>query len=133
MRSQPEAESPSQRLSQEIRKAERQRLENMLLLHIRVAGLPEPDREFRFCPGRRYRFDFAWTEELIAAECEGGVWTAGRHVRGKGFSDDCEKYAMAAAIGWRVFRFTAEMIESGRALWFLETALKEDEDGGESG
>jgi len=110
----------SEEIGKAIRKAERERWETTLLLQIRAAGLPEPDREVRFCPHRRWRLDFAWKDSLIAVECEGGIWSKGRHVRGKGFADDCEKYAMAALIGYRVFRFTGPMIESGRALWFLE-------------
>ena len=115
-------------LQRVVRAAQREKLENTLLLQIRAAGLPEPEREHRFCPHRRWRFDFSWREHLIACECEGGVFSGGRHTRGKGFSNDCEKYNYAAVIGWRVFRFTGDMIDSGRALWFLETVLKEEEE-----
>jgi hypothetical protein len=36
------------------------------------------------------------------AEVEGGVWTCGRHVRGRGYEGDCEKYSEAALRGWCV-------------------------------
>ena len=110
-------------LQKAARAAMRQRLENTLLLQIRAAGLPEPEREVRFTPDRRWRFDFCWPDQRIAAECEGGIYSQGRHTRGKGFADDCEKYNEAVLLGYRVFRFTEAMITSGRALWLLETAL----------
>ena len=72
---------------------------------------PEPEREYRFHPVRRWRFDFAWEASKVAVECEGGVWVRGRHVRGSGFRKDCEKYNAATALGWRVFRVTPGMLD----------------------
>jgi len=69
-----------------------------------------PQREYRFAPGRRYAFDFAWPESRVALEIEGGTYTNGRHVRGSGYRHDCEKYNLAAALGWRVFRATSDML-----------------------
>jgi len=76
-----------------------------------VPDLPEPEREYRFAPPRRFRFDFAWPDKLIAVELEGGVWSRGRHVRGKGYESDCEKYNLAQSLGWSVYRFTAGMLD----------------------
>lgn len=75
-----------------------------------LARTPEPEQEYRFYADRRWRFDFAWPDALVAVECEGGTWTHGRHVRGDGFRKDCEKYNKAAYFGWRVFRVTAGML-----------------------
>ena len=75
-----------------------------------------PEREFRFHPRRLWRFDFAWPEPKIAAECEGGTWANGRHNRGAGFEADCEKYNAATLLGWRVLRFTSEMVNDWRAI-----------------
>lgn len=69
-------------------------------------SLPVPAKEYRFWPGRAFRFDFAWVKEKIALEIEGGIWTQGRHSRGAGMRSDMEKYNMATAMGWRIFRFT---------------------------
>jgi len=79
-------------------------IEEEFALACRAIGLPAPEREYRFHRPRRFRFDFAWPALLIAVECEGGVWSQGRHVRGTGFLADCEKYNLAARDGWRVFR-----------------------------
>lgn len=98
-------------------------LEASLALQIRAIGLPEPKREFTFMPKRRFRFDFAWPEQKLAAECEGGIWTGGRHTRGRGFEDDCLKYSEAALLGWKVLRFTEDHIRSGVALAMIERGL----------
>lgn len=103
-------------------------LEDRLHWHIQLIELPEPEREYRFCE-RRWRFDFCWPDLMIAAEVEGGTWTRGRHTRGKGFENDCEKYNAAALDGWRVFRFTSNMVRDGRALDTLERAIRGESDG----
>jgi hypothetical protein len=82
---------------------------------LRAAGLPAPVREHRFAPPRRWRFDYAWPACRLALEIEGGVWVGGRHVRGRGFESDCEKYSEAALRGWRVLRVTPAMLRDGRA------------------
>jgi len=82
-------------------------------------------RQHRFCPGRQWRFDFALLERRqdVAVEVEGGVWCGGRHVRGKGFEADMEKYNAAALLGWRLLRFSPSMVESGEALKVIEKVL----------
>lgn len=47
--------------------------EAVLVLHLRAYGLPEGEAEFRFHPSRRWRFDRAWRERLLAVEIEGGL------------------------------------------------------------
>ena len=100
-------------------------LEDALAFYIKSLDLPEPVREYRFAaPDRQWRFDFAWPERMIAAEVEGGTFSRGRHVRPMGFEEDCKKYNAAAERGWRVFRFTTEMIRSGEAAYQLERVLQ---------
>jgi len=48
-------------------------LEATLAMHIRVNGLPEPEREYRFHPRRKWRFDAAWPDAKLAVEVEGGA------------------------------------------------------------
>jgi very-short-patch-repair endonuclease len=100
-------------------------IEALFALHVRAAKLPEPQREYRFDPSRRWKFDFAWPNWHIAVECEGGIWTAGRHTRGSGFEADCEKYNAATAQGWRVLRFTSGMVKSGAAIATLIEAVRQ--------
>ena len=79
-------------------------------LWIQIDG-PPLQPEYRFHPTRKWRFDFAHVETMICIELEGGVWSGGRHVRGQGFISDCEKYNAAQLLGWRVFRFTTDMLK----------------------
>ena len=100
-------------------------LEAKLAFQIRVAGLPEPEREYQFAKsiGRRWRFDFAYVDCKWGIEVDGGVYSGGRHTRGSGFTKDCEKMNSAAILGWRVLRFTGAMVYDGSALQTLEWAL----------
>lgn len=104
--------------------AKQSRLERLFQEQLGQAGLPAPTCEYRFHPTRKWRFDFAWCEYKVAVEVEGGVWSRGRHVRGQGFIDDCEKYNAAAALGWRVFRFPGSQVEDGTALEWVQEVLR---------
>lgn len=93
-----------------------------MAFQFRAVGLT-PETEYRFHSSRRWRFDFAFPEALVAVECEGGVYINGAHTRGKHFESDCEKYNAAAESGWRVFRYTAKTIKSGEAISQIERIL----------
>ena len=95
-----------------------------LLIQLQLSGLPEPQREFLFHSKRKWRFDLAWPNLLIAVEVEGGIWTGGRHVRGEGYEADCEKYNEAQLAGWMVLRFTPGMIKKGKAGGVIEAAIR---------
>ena len=101
-------------------------LEAELAFQIRAYGLPDPEREFRFHETRRWRFDFAFPNKMLAVEVEGGIWTGGRHVRGKGFGADAEKMNEAALLGWTVLRFTPTVIRTGEAVAMIERAMNND-------
>jgi very-short-patch-repair endonuclease len=66
--------------------------------------------EYRFHAIRRWKFDVAWPGYKVAVELEGGIWTRGRHTRGKGYRRDMEKYNAAAKTGWAVLRYCANDI-----------------------
>jgi very-short-patch-repair endonuclease len=100
------------------------KIEEALALQVRVLGLPAPIREYRFAAPRRWRADFAWPEHWLIVECEGAVWTGGRHTRGSGFVADMEKYNAATAMGYRVLRFDQAAINSGEAIRLIEWILK---------
>lgn len=84
-------------------------------LHCRVEKL-NPVREYRFHHERMWRFDFAFIEQKIAVEIEGGVYSFGRHSRGKGNEADMDKYNQATILGWRVLRYSTGMAMSGQAI-----------------
>ena len=101
-------------------------LEELLFQHIKLVGLPLPEREYRFAPPRRYRADFAYPEQKILVEVQGGIYTRGAHSRGTGLERDYEKINLAQLNGFMVFQFSRKMIESGEAITVLEKALKEN-------
>ena len=82
-----------------------------LLVYHRLCAIRKPEVEYRFHPIRKWRFDFAYPQEKIAIECEGAVWNRGRHTRGGGFINDCEKYNEATIMGWRVLRYSRQTID----------------------
>jgi len=96
--------------------------ENLAAL-LRWEKLPQPVREFRFAPTRRFRADFAYPEKRLLIEVDGGGFVAGRHTRGAGFATDCEKQSLAAVLGWRVIRVTPAQIDDGRAIEWIRQAL----------
>ncbi|GHV49823.1 hypothetical protein FACS1894216_00910 [Synergistales bacterium] len=79
----------------------------------------EYELEYRFAPPRRWRFDAAFPAVKIAIEVEGGAFTGGRHFRGVGAIKDMEKYNTATKRGWRLFRFTPQMVADGEMVEFF--------------
>jgi hypothetical protein len=104
--------------------------ELLLAVQLEQAGIPF-EREMRFHRGRKWRADFAIGEWLLwppilgslLVEIEGGAFVGGRHTRGPAFEKDCEKYAAAAILGYRVIRVTPRQVEDGRALSWIQKAL----------
>lgn len=94
-----------------------------LQLFCRAVGLPSPVPEHRFDPDRRWRFDWAWPEQKIALEQEGGIWIQGRHSRGAGMVKDFEKYNRAAVLGWRVLKATPQQVASGEIIETLQAVF----------
>ena len=86
-------------------------------LHCRAKLDPtnQPEREYEFSR-RKLRFDFAFPAEKIAVEIDGGLWKWGRRNRGKGFEKDCFKLNLAAKLGWRVLRYSTDMVIKGDAI-----------------
>lgn len=94
-------------------------LERAFETEAKIAGLPEPVREYRFHPTRNWRADFAWPGHLIMVECQGGTWTQGAHVRGIGYENDVEKHNQSIRLGWKVFWVTTTMLKNDPAS-FME-------------
>jgi very-short-patch-repair endonuclease len=86
-----------------------------------------PISEYRFHATRKWRFDYAWPEQKVALEIEGGVWTGGRHVRPKGYLRDIEKYNAAAVAGWRILRCTPTGVLNGEMVRAIREAINKTE------
>ncbi|WP_085841152.1 DUF559 domain-containing protein, partial [Acinetobacter baumannii] len=72
----------------------------------------------------KWRADFLITGKKILIEVEGGIWSGGRHTRGKGYLGDMEKYNSAAMMGFTVLRFSTEQVKSGLVLKQIELLIK---------
>ena len=85
--------------------------------------------EFYACPDREWRIDYAIpinpnsVELKIAIEVEGGIWTHGRHTRGKGFKNDMEKYNYLTAHGWKLIRVVPDELITNSTLELVKTHL----------
>lgn len=95
--------------------------EEELSLHLRALKLPEPVREFPFCPDRRHRFDFCWPDRKLAVEVDGGV----HRIKGR-FLADVERHNLAQLLGWTVLRFTPGDVSAGKAVDAIEAVLGGD-------
>ena len=103
------------------------KLEETLAWQIKVCGLPKPEREYVFLPGRRYRADFAWPAPKVRliVECQGGLWLRkGAHSSGTGIRRDYEKSNCAQLDGWVYLQFTADQIKSGLAVQVIESFIR---------
>ena len=78
------------------------------------------EQEFYFHPDRKWRADFHLIGKKILVEVEGGIWSGGRHTRGKGYIGDMEKYNAAVMSGYQVIRFSTDQVKSGHAIQQIE-------------
>lgn len=60
----------------------------------------------------------------LLIEVEGGIWSGGRHTRGKGYIGDMEKYNAATMMVIQVLRFSTEQVTSGFAIKQIEGLVK---------
>jgi very-short-patch-repair endonuclease len=96
----------------------------ILLADLRALHIGVVEREYRFEPLRRWRFDYCIPKAMLACEIEGGTFREkSRHTTGAGFQGDCDKYNHASAIGWTVFRFTTADVLRGHAKKTLRLYL----------
>ena len=87
-------------------------------------ALPQFVKEHKFLTDRRFRFDFAWPDNLVYLEVDGMVWTGGRHTSGAGFSRDHEKFNLAHINGWVGIRATSGQVRDGSAIKWIEALFK---------
>lgn len=83
--------------------------------------------EHRFHPPRRWRFDVALLDVMVAVEIEGGMYVpgGGAHQRQERFKADMEKYNTAAEDGWTLLRVLWEHVIDGTALALVRRVARE--------
>jgi hypothetical protein len=74
--------------------------------------------ELQFNQDRLFRFDYAWLEEKVALELQGGIYLAskGGHVSARGMRSDCDKFNLATSMGWRVLKLATGQINPDNLL-----------------
>lgn len=97
-------------------------LEASFAFHWRILfpDAPEPVAQHRGIEGRWFAWDFAWPDQHVAVECQGGTWATGQkqgHTRGSMYEKDCHKLCLAVAQGWRVFWLTTTMLRNNPQHW----------------
>ena len=98
-------------------KGEKVQSEGEVILATSLRALKiEFEQEFQFHPTRKWRADFHLKGKKVLVEGEGGIWSNGRHTRGKGYLRDLEKYNTATMMGYQVIRFSTEQVKSGKAI-----------------
>ena len=99
-------------------------LEELFAFQVKATGLPEPEREAAVIPGRKFRFDFCFTEQRLLIEVNGGTFTKGAHSTGRGIARDYEKSNLAQLQGWRCLSFDGKAVKSGEAAELIRKALE---------
>ncbi len=109
--------------AQKKAKAKEQARKLAALVELCLTELPEYQQEFIFHPTRKWRFDYVWPALKVALEIHGGVFTNGRHTRGKGFSEDKVKMNSAQLLGWIVIEATTAQVKDGQMLNWIKQAI----------
>lgn len=101
--------------------------EDLLAFQIKAAKLPEPVRQYRYAPPRRFRADFAWLLPppfSLLVEVQGGIYTRRAHGSITGVLADIDRLNAATLADWRLLRVTPDQVRSGEALQLIERALR---------
>lgn len=97
-------------------------------------GLPLPDHEVEFIPGRKFKADYLF-EGWLVVEKDGGLYGIGpkckscgrrppsHHSSIKQMKSDREKDRLAVLHGYSVIRFLPEEFEDGSAFAFIKEIL----------
>jgi hypothetical protein len=104
-------------------KAKEQARKLAQLVEMNLSELPGHKKEIIFHPVRKWRFDYSWPELKVALEVHGGIFTNGRHTRGKGFTEDKVKMNAAQLLGWIVIEATTAHVKNGQMLTWITEAI----------
>lgn len=69
--------------------------------------IPSYCKEHQFDLQRKFRFDYAIPELMLAIEYEGLMSEKSGHTTVEGYTKDCRKYNLATSQGWKILRYTA--------------------------
>lgn len=101
-------------LAHAVKKGQMVRLKNRFEWQWAFHGGPDMEKEVRFHPVRMWRFDYALPDYKLAIELDGGTYRkeGGAHSGGAAAKRDRQKSNAAVVLGWKLFRFTTDMINA---------------------
>lgn len=70
--------------------------------------------------GRKFAFDFCFSDYRLLIEIQGSIWVKGGHNTGSGLTRDYTKNNLATICGWDILYFTDRDIFNGSAIQQLE-------------
>jgi very-short-patch-repair endonuclease len=71
-----------------------------------------------------WRVDFAFVEQRLAVEIEGGIYRGGGHTTVNGIRRDIAKANQLMFDGWRLLRVHGDQVRSGEAVELIRQALE---------
>jgi hypothetical protein len=86
-----------------------------------------PQRNYRFHPMRRFEIDWAWPEQKVGVEIQGGIWIPGgkgAHSRPMNIVRDMTKHNLLLDAGWRVWHYTPKEVIDGIAIEHIDKILR---------
>lgn len=109
----------------------------IIIQYWQTLKLPAAVAEWRFDEHRKWRFDFAFVDQRVAIEVQGGIWAVshgrrcpvckqtptGRHTRGAALKKEWEKLNAAAGQGWRILYCEPRAIGTLKFSKEIERAL----------
>jgi len=103
-------------VKQLAKQSDKAKLENSFHSHwvLMFGDLPEPVRQHPILnpeTNRHFKLDFAWVEEKLAVEIQGGAWGKGGHNTALGQAHDYARHNYLTRIGWRILYFNSPMLK----------------------
>lgn len=92
--------------------------QSALRLEQQLQAFPPHVKEWFPIAGRNFRLDYAWPDEKVAIELQGGV----HRIKGK-WVRDFEKRALLMIAGWRVLELDGKSIKEERSVEWLKALL----------
>jgi very-short-patch-repair endonuclease len=107
--------------------AKRSWLERILEAALAQEEFPPYEPEYHFdTPDSKRRLDFAWVDQRVGVEVQGGLWGMQAHNHPTSIGKDYRKLNAAQLKGWIVLQFSGDMIEKEmpEVLRLIEQALR---------
>lgn len=105
----------------------------IVIAYFESQGIPKPEVEYKFHPERKWRFDFAWPDNIVlrgtmikmpvALEVDGGIWIAGGHNRGAQMLKTWEKENEAVCMRWGILRCQPKDLCTEKTASLIKRAL----------